>query len=107
MPPFQIQNDGFPYGIAPPSRTFKQMGAMIGTFTRIQRNSSTDELAMLSITEKIQELQTLQYTHAQCAKAIRCLANKHNTHPLWSKCFYNITGIKLDGPANDAYHLNP
>ena len=84
-----------------------KMGAMIGTFTRIQRNSSTDELAMLSITEKIQELQTLQYTHAQCAKAIRYLASKHNTQPLWSKCFHNITGITLDGSANDAYHLNP
>ena len=84
-----------------------KMGAMIGTFTRIQRNSSTDELAMLSMMEKIQELQTLQYTHAQCAKAIRYLANKHNTQPLWSKCFHKITGITLDGSANDAYHLNP
>ena len=85
-----------------------KMGAMIGTFTRMQRNSSTDELAMLSMMEKIQELQTLQYTHAQCAKAIRYLANKHNTQPLWRKCFHKITGITLDGnSANDAYHLNP
>ena len=59
-----------------------KMGAMIGTFTSIQRNSSTDELAMLSITEKIQELQTLQYTHAQCAKAIRVTGTLSTSLPV-------------------------
>ena len=76
-----------------------KMGAMIGTFTRIKRNSSKDDLALISIQEKIGELQTLNYTTRQCERALKYLANKHNTDPLWHLCL-----TELCGTANDAYH---
>ena len=81
-----------------------KMGAIIGTFTRIKRNSSTDELALLSIEEKIQELRNLNYTPMQCQKAIKYLALKHITQPLWQTCLTKITGGQLVKTANDAYH---
>ena len=85
-----------------------KMGAMIGTCYRIQRNSFTDDLLIKELREKVREWQEcLGYKHTFIAPAVKYLANKHNTQPLWSKCFHNITGITLDGPANDAYHLNP
>ena len=80
------------------------MGAMIGTFTRIKRNSSTDELALLSIEEKMQELRNLNYTPMQCQKAIKYLTLKHITQPLWQICLTKITGGQLVKTANDAYH---
>ena len=75
------------------------MGAMIGTFTRIKRNSSTNALTLISIQEKIQEFQTLNYTKKQCERALKYLANKHNTDPFWHSCLTKLYGI-----ANDAYH---
>ena len=76
-----------------------KMGAMIGTFTRIKRNSLKNDLAMISIQEKIQEFQTLNYTTKQCERALKYLANKHNTDPFWHSCLTKLYGI-----ANDAYH---
>ena len=60
-----------------------KFGAMIGTFLRIERNSSTTELAMTSMKEKIIELKALQYTDKQIGNTIRYLANKHPFSPLW------------------------
>ena len=79
-----------------------KMGAMIGTFTRIKRNSSKNDLAMISIQEKIHEFQTLNYTRKQCERALKYLANKHNTDPFWHSCLTKLYGI-----ANDAHHWKP
>ena len=76
-----------------------KMGAMIGTFARIKRNSSKNDLAMISIQEKIQEFQTLNYTTKQCERALKYLASKYNTDPFWHSCLTKLYGI-----ANDAYH---
>ena len=57
--------------------------AMIGTFLRIERNSSTTKLAFASMKEKIFELKTLKYTDKQIKNTIRYLANKHPFSPLW------------------------
>ena len=83
-----------------------KMGDMIGTFTRIQRNSSTDSLALESIWEKVQELQTLKYTRKQCERALKYLSNKHTANQLWQSCLSMVadTNKALSGTANDAHH---
>ena len=79
-----------------------KMGAIIGTFTRIQRNSSRDDLAKLSVREKIQELYMLKYTTRQCEGALRYLAKKNNDIKLWEMCLSELYGV-----TNETYHLNP
>ena len=86
------------------------MGAMIGTFTRIKRNSSTDDLTLQSVLEKVQELQTLNCTRKQCARALKYLANKHATghatDQFWQSCLSMVvdTNETLGEIANDAHH---
>ena len=83
-----------------------KMGAMIGTFTRIKRNSSNDDLTLESVLEKVQELQTLNYTRKQCARALTYLANKHTTDQFWQSCLSMVvdTNKTLGEIANDAHH---
>ena len=51
-------------------------GAMIGTFTRITRNSSTGELLMISLQEKIRELKFLGYKEIQIMQVLRHMKKK-------------------------------
>ena len=51
-------------------------GAMIGTFTRIARNSSTGELLRASLKEKIRELKFLGYKEVQIMKVLRHMKKK-------------------------------
>ena len=83
-----------------------KMGAMIGTFTRIKRNSSNDDLALESVLEKVQELQTLNYTRKQCERALKYLANKHATDQFWQSCLSMVvdTNKTLGEIANDVHH---
>ena len=49
---------------------------MIGTFTRITRNSSTGELLMISLQEKIRELKFLGYKEIQIMQVLRHMKKK-------------------------------
>ena len=49
---------------------------MIGTFTRIARNSSTEELLMISLKEKIRELKFLGYKEIQIMQVLRHMKKK-------------------------------
>ena len=49
---------------------------MIGTFTRIARNSSTGELLRASLEEKIRELKFLGYKEVQIMKVLRHMKKK-------------------------------
>ena len=62
--------------------------------------------ANMSFWEKVQELQTLNYTRKQCARALKYLANKHTTAKFWQSCLSMVvdTNETLGEIANDAHH---
>ena len=73
-----------------------KIGAMIGTFLRIERNSSQTQLAIISMKEKYNELKGLKYTKEQMKRVTKYLACKHTTSPLWHFCNTQSQFMGLD-----------
>ena len=75
-----------------------KMGALIGLFQRMRRNTSHHKFMSDCIQEKVQELQQLQYSDKKIRAALITVRNKHREDEtefdMWHDCISLLFGTK-------------